>query len=79
MSQDTQEQTYIATQGERLDMIFVKIYGDLYQNSYESGYNAFILANIDLIHTPILSGGEVVKCPIFSDNTESSEELGLWA
>lgn len=72
---------HIATQGERLDSIYAKYYGivsSLNTLHYESGYNAFVLANIHLVSTPILKGGEIVYLPNLKETQESDEVLGIW-
>lgn len=80
MPQTTQNttQTYIAKQGDRLDSIYYRFYGDITLHSYESGYNAFVLANIHLISSPVLQGGERVYLPNFESASSTDEVLGLW-
>lgn len=72
------QQTYLAKQGERLDSIYFRFYGDITLHSYESGYNAFVLANIHLAHRPVLQGGEIVYLPSFESANSSDEVLGIW-
>lgn len=55
--------TYIAKQNERFDTLFIRFYGKFYQNDYENGYNAFILANIHLIDKGVFEGGEIIYIP----------------
>lgn len=58
-------------QGDRFDTLFTKAYeGTLYQNGYQSGYNAFVLANIRRIDYPVFSGGEVLVYPQWSEEQE---------
>lgn len=45
-------QTYIAKQGDRLDSIYFRFYSAIALHSYESYYNAFVLANIHLARSP---------------------------
>lgn len=71
-------QTYTAKQGDRLDSIYYRFYGDIELHSYESGYNAFVLANIHLAHSPVLQGGEMVYLPNFESANSSDEVLGIW-
>lgn len=72
---------YIAKQGERLDSIYAKHYGidsNLNTLNYESGYNAFILANIHLINSPILKGGEIITLIDLKEVEVNDEVLGIW-
>ncbi len=71
-------QTYIAKQGDRLDSIYYRFYGEIELNSYESGYNAFVLANIHLARKPVLQGGEIVSLPRFESTNSTDEVLGIW-
>ena len=70
-------QTYTAEQGDRLDSIYYRFYGEITLDSYESGYNAFGLANIHLVRLPVLQGGEIVYLPSF-EVAKADEVLGLW-
>lgn len=70
-------QTYLAKQGDRLDSIHYRFYGDITLHSYESGYNAFVLANIHLVRLPVLQGGEIVYLPRFEES-KADEVLGIW-
>lgn len=72
-------QTYIAKQGDRLDSIYARFYGAITTHSYKSGYNAFVLANIHLAHSPVLQGGERVYLPRFEDTSQDDEVSGLWS
>ncbi|TLD80188.1 hypothetical protein LS68_008190 [Helicobacter sp. MIT 05-5293] len=81
--QDKQElQTYQAKQGDRLDSIYVKIYGDMTLSSYESGYNAFVIANIHLLRckdfSGVCKGGEIIYLPNLQTTQNNTEEIGLW-
>ena len=73
--------TYQAKQGERLDSIYAKNYGDISLHSYESGYNAFVLANINLIQSKdfkgICKGGEIIYLPSLTKQNDT-EVLGIW-
>ena len=70
--------TYTAKLGDRLDSIYFRFYGDITLHSYESGYNAFVLANIHLAHSPVLQGGEIVYLPSFEATNSTDEVLGIW-
>ena len=74
----TNTQTYIAKQGDRLDSIYYRFYGEITLHNYESGYNAFVSANIHLISSPVLQGGERVYLPNFESASSTDEVLGLW-
>ncbi|WP_394908903.1 hypothetical protein [uncultured Helicobacter sp.] len=71
-------QTYLAKLGDRLDSIYARFYGEITLHSYESGYNAFVLANIHLISNPVLQGGERVYLPSFESASSTDEVLGIW-
>ncbi|WP_104637147.1 tail protein X [Helicobacter felis] len=72
------ERVYTAVQGDRWDSIYYKHYGDLAQNGYKSGYNAFLLANVDLLDIDVFEGGERVVLPVFEVEEESDEIKGPW-
>ena len=69
--------TYIALQGERLDLIFFREYGSFWQDGYASGFNAFCLQNAHLLSKPVLSGGEVVYLPEIQETNNKTDELGI--
>lgn len=66
---------HIAVEGERWDTIYYKHYGHLVQNGYRRGYNAFLLANIELLDIDVFKGGERVLLPIFEEVEEIGEDI----
>ncbi len=68
----------VAIQGERWDTLYFKHYGEIVQNGYKSGYNAFLLANIELLDIDVFKGGERVKLPTFTDEAIASDITPIW-
>lgn len=68
---------YIAKQGDRLDSIFYKFYGSFYEDGYNSGFHAFCIANVHLLDSVILQGGERVRIIDFKQEEESEQESTL--
>ncbi|WP_120945767.1 tail protein X [Helicobacter labacensis] len=69
---------YIAKQGDRWDSIYFKHYGEIVQNGYQSGYNAFLLANIALLDIDVFAGGERVILPVFEVEEIATDILPPW-
>lgn len=70
---------YVAKQGDRLDVIYYKHYGNLMQNNYSSGYNAFIMANSHLLpYPPVLNGGEIVYLIALESINDDDKVSALW-
>lgn len=72
------ERIYIAVQGDRWDSIYFKHYGDLIQNGYQSGYNAFLLANVELLDIDVFEGGERVVVPVLELEEVSYDIVPVW-
>lgn len=69
---------YIAKEGDRLDIIYYRFYGDFSQDGYRGGFDAFCIANPHLLSTPILKGGEKVYLPDFlNDGAKNDNGLGI--
>ncbi|PAF49202.1 hypothetical protein BKH41_03730 [Helicobacter sp. 12S02232-10] len=49
--------TYTATQGERLDTIFFKLYGNTFN---QKAYDDFLMQNYKLLNKDLLDGGDAV-------------------
>lgn len=79
---ETKWRQWRAKQGDRLDSIYVKYYGDITLHSYEKGYNAFVLANRHLLQCRdfqgVCKGGEIIYLPNLTNEQSSNEVLGLW-
>ncbi|WP_104750800.1 tail protein X [Helicobacter salomonis] len=72
------ERTITALQGERWDTLYFKHYGDIVQNGYTSGYNAFLLANINLLDIDVFAGGEQIILPFFELEDVGDDIIPPW-